>query len=131
MPSNARIARIAFKMAFSGLFSLHQSVMGFYDAVENALDALRKNDSQALDSALLQMNRHAGISVKMLSIANAFEAAGKSGLSDRIASYFKQAFGALLPDMQRTYDFYGKGAKPFKSEFEKLAKKIGIKIRSL
>lgn len=131
MPSNARIARIALKIAFRGLPSLHQAVMGFYNATGSALGALKKHDKQALNSALAQMDKHAGISGKMLSIANAFEVAKKSGLSNQISSYLKQAFGALLPDMQRTYDFYGKPAMPFKSEFEKLAKKIGSQIGAL
>jgi len=131
VPSNARIARIALKIALSGLPMLHQAVMGFYNATEDALEALRENDKAALRSALAQMDKHSGISAKMLSISNAFEVARKSGVSKQIAAYLKQAFGALLPDMQRTYDFYGKACFPFKAEFEKLAKRIGAQIGAL
>ena len=131
MPTNDRIACIALKIAFRGLPSLHEAVMGFYNGAIEGFNALKRGDKRALRNAIAQMDKHAGISGKMLSICNAFETAQKAGATRQIIAYFEQAFGALLPDMQRTYDFYGKACAPFKAEFEKLAKKARAQIGAL
>lgn len=132
MMSNIKIAHIALKVALSRANFLHKSVMGFYNGAIKALNGIEANNANDAQRGLREMQQCGGISVKMLTIINAIEQAMRNGNApSNFSAMLKQAFNVLLPDMQRTYDYYGPGAMQQKKQFESLASKINSILNKL
>ena len=106
-----------------------KGVNAFFNAMDEGIKAIGRGDANAVERALATMQRHKGLSVKMMGIAAMFRKALDNGIENADASKFRQAGRVLLEDMLRTYDAFGGRGTALKRDFERRVKTMNIARR--